>query len=200
MELPSSALFEVEYRDLLSKRQREVKGHTLIVILGTLILCGWFLIGLIFVNTSSKFLGVLESSIVAIVIFLEIIPYSILLILDKWVSALKSMFFYDCQTIMFQIDFTEKFSSDMPLIIKLSADLNTVGSAANFLRLKFKEKALFATLVSFILVALSGAIGFANFDQIDILVFSLSCMVFSIQASKILLYAANLVTAIQKVR
>ena len=62
----------------------------------------------------------------------------------------------------------KSFPAKIPLLIKFSADLNTVASTANSLHLKLKEKALFATLVSFILVDLSGAIGFANFDQTNI--------------------------------
>ena len=168
MELPSSVLFKLKYRSLLSKRQREVKEHTLIVILGTLILCGWSLLGVIFVETFSNFLGILDFSIVTTVIFVAIIPYSVFVILDRWISTLKSIFFNDYEIIILQIDFAENFSCDLPLLIELSADLNTVKSATNFLHLKLKKKALFATLVSFILVDLSGAIGFANFDQTNI--------------------------------
>ena len=83
MELPLFALFEVKYSSLFSRHQREVKENILIVIIGTLILCGWSLLGVIFVNNSNKLLGVLDPSIVTTVIFLVMIPYSISIILDR---------------------------------------------------------------------------------------------------------------------
>lgn len=197
MKSHSSVFFNLEYRALLFKQRSAVKEETLIVILGTLILGCWFLLGVISVETSSKFLRIFDPDIATTVIFLVVIPSSIFLILTRWISVVKTVSAITYDILCFQLEFAKEFA-DRPLLIKTNTELNNTKSVHKFVYSKLAKKILLAACFSFVLATVSGSVGFEKIEETNFLVFALSYIVFSVQISRILAIAVNLVTAIQK--
>lgn len=195
MELPLSIKMS-EYESLLSKQRSEIKEQTLIVILGSLIFCGWFLLGINLGETSRTFIGVLNSCLATTAIFLGLIPYSISFVFARWIDVAKNLCLTNYAILKFQMDFTKNFPGD-PQSVEFNAYLNTTKTTYTSLRLTFAKKALFTALLLFILACLSGSIGFEKAEHTNILAFLLSSIVFLVQVSRILSIAANLVTIIQ---
>lgn len=174
------------YRSLQARKMREITEKTLIVILGTLILGGWFALGINFLEPPRGILRLLDYSEGASVIFLALIPYSIRLIFTRLIDLNKNICVTNIQFLS-----NEKFS-------KTLAKINRTKLTNNWLRLGFAIDALFTTSFFLWVACLSGFIGWQKAAPTNSFIFLLSNIIFYFQIYRILLIAADLVKLIRK--
>lgn len=185
-----------QYQSLQARKVREITERNLIVILGTLILGGWFVLGIIFLEPPRGILRLLNHSVGPNAIFLVLIPYSTRLIIVRLINSNKNI----CVT-KFQILSNEKFSktfASAPQTLHLKAKINKTKLTKNWLRLSFATNGLFTASFLLGVACLSGFIGWQKAATTNIVIFLLSATIFCFQIYRILLIAADLVKIIRK--
>lgn len=186
-----------QHRSLQARKMREITEITLIFILGDLILCGWFLLGINFLEPPRGFLRLMDYSEGASAIFIAFIPYSLRLIFTRLIDLDKNICITNIQIIS-DAKISITFSSNPPTL-HLKAETKKTKLTNNWLRLSFAINALVTASFFLGLACLSGFIGWQKAVPTNSFIFLLSNIIFYLQIYRILLIAANLVKIIQKI-
>lgn len=185
-----------QYRFLKNRKMREVTERNLIIFLGALILCGWFALGINFLEPPRGILRLLDYSEGASVIFLALIPYSLRLIFSRLIDLNKNIYFTELQVSLNE-EIRKNFAS-APQKLHLKAKINKTKITKNWLCLSFAINALFTASFFLGVACLSGFIGCQKAASTNIVIFLLSAIIFCFQIYRILLIAADLVKIIRK--
>lgn len=185
-----------KYKSLQSQRWREIKEVALVFVLGTLILGGWFVLGIKLLSNPGQGLGGLDFYATADTLFLNFIPYSFYAVLVRWIDAAKQLCFIQLFIFSSEVDtFANQKHSNTVKYHKL---LKKVQKKRNFLALTYLVFMLFTTLFFLGLACLSGFIWVVQSSARNQWNFLFIMPIFGFYCFKFGLLAKKLVTAIMK--